>query len=162
LRGHDGRGQGDPGPAGPGRHGDHREGEQGADDRAEQGVRGFPDTIGKRDFHDDELGEEEDEGELEDQRARQEGGDRAGEILGQQPHEAVENEEHRPGVEAGRRGEAERGQERDHRRNSRWSRPRFAGAASAGPPAWVSTAATGGGAGADFFSAALVTRSSSC
>jgi hypothetical protein len=61
-------------------------------------VNRLPDAIRQRDLVHDELGEKEDESELEDERARQERRHWSGEVLRQKPDETVEEEEDRPGV----------------------------------------------------------------
>jgi hypothetical protein len=55
-------------------------------------VNRLPDAIGERDLGHDELGEKEDESELEDERARQERRRWSGEVLRQKPDETVEEE----------------------------------------------------------------------
>lgn len=163
-QGHDGRGGGDPGPGGPGWRGDGREREQGAHDRPQQRVRCFPDAVGEGDLGDDELGEKEDESELENEWARQKRRYGTGKVLRQQPRQAVENEQDRPGVPSGRGGEAEPCQERGHARRQqnrvRNERLRLRLALATGSGA--TGAAAGGTAASAFFCGDPVTRSRSC
>jgi hypothetical protein len=125
AEGDDGRRERDAGSRGPGgkRHGGQRQ--QGPDDRPQERVNRLPDPICQRDLGLDELREKQHEGELEDERARQERRHGSGEILGQKPDEAVEEEKDRPGVQPGRRRESEPGQDRSHarRRNNRERKP---------------------------------------
>src|SRR6202162_3116228 len=162
--GHEGGGSGDPGPGGPGRRGDAREREQGAHNRPQQRVRRFPDAVGEGDLGDDELGEEEDESELENGWAREDRRQGTGKAVRQQPHQAVKDQQDRPGVPSGRGGEAEPRQERGHarRRKSRVRNEPFRLlVASASGSGETGAAATGAAASAGF-SDAPVMRSRSC
>ena len=92
---------------------DARQREERADDRAQQRVRRFPESVGERNLVDDELRQKQDEREIwRTPWLARNAATPPGKLLRQQEVEAVEEEEDGPGVQAGRGGETEPGQDR--------------------------------------------------